>query len=180
MTSRFVFAWVGPKNKSIHVRTDISSFLISDNAAIHANEQERPSVPVQEIERSTYEEEPTVARRVVIVDKWGNRIDDNNPLAVNATIDVSTVGNPQIFNINALDKNIEYSQALPENTSQFIVRARNKAKLHIAYIANNTSTNFFTVVPGGIFKIDSVKLTGKTLYFKSSLNETVVEIMTWV
>ena len=99
--------FVGPKDRPIQVRTDISDFLITDNAAIKANEQERPNVPEQEVERSTYEEEPTVARRVVIVDKWGNRVDEANPLPVNATISVSSVGTPQIFNISAPTKNTE-------------------------------------------------------------------------
>ena len=173
--------FVGPKDKNIHVRTDISSFLIADNAAIQANEQERPSVPEQEVERATFEEEPTVARRVVIVDKWGNRIDDANPLPVSATISVASVGTPQIFNVNAPDSNIEYSQVLPNNTAQFHVRARNSsAKLHLSYVLNTTSTNYFTVMPGNIFTIEAVKLIGRTLYIKSSKDNTTVEIMTWV
>ena len=72
--------FVGPKNKNIHVRTDISDFLIVDGASLHANEQERPSVPEQEVERATYEEEPVIARRVIIVDKWGDKIDEDNPI----------------------------------------------------------------------------------------------------
>lgn len=173
--------FVGPKDKNVHVRTDISDFLIADNAAIQSIEQERPSVPEQEVERATYEEEPTVARRVVIVDKWGCRIDEANPLPVSATISVSSVGTPQIFNVSAPDKNTEYSQILPDNTAQFQLRARNsKAKLHISYVLNATSTNYFTVMPGNIFTIDSVKLIGKTLYIKSSKDDTTVEIMTWV
>ena len=172
--------WVGPINKPIQVRTDISDFLIIDNASIKANEQKRPSVPEQEIERHTYEEEPAVARRVIIVDKWGNRIDDANPLPVNATISVSSVGTPQIFNVSAPDKNTEYSQTLPDNTAQFQLRARDKAKLHISYVLNATTTNYFTVVPGSVFKIEGVKLINKTLYIKSSKNDTEVEIMTWV
>lgn len=173
--------FVGPKDKNIHVRTDISDFLITDNAALQSNEQERPSVPEQEVERATFEEEPTVARRVIIVDKWGCRIDEANPLPVSATISVSSVGTPQIFNVSAPDKSTEYSQALPTNTAQFQLRARNsKAKLHISYVLNATSTNYFTVMPGNIFKIEAVKLTGKTLYIKSSLDNTTVEVMTWV
>lgn len=172
--------FVGPRDKPIHVRTDISEFLLADNAALQANEQERPSVPEQEIERSTFEEEPTVARRVVIVDKWGSRIDEANPLPVNATITTSSVGTPQIFNVSATDKNIEYSQILPNNTAQFHLRARNKAKLHMSYVLNATSTNYFTVMPGSIFTIEAVKLIGKTIYIKSSLDNTTVEIMTWV
>lgn len=83
--------FVGPKDKNIHVRTDISDFILADNAAIQANEQERPNIPEQEVERITYEEEPTIARRTILVDKWGCRYDDTNPLPVDATVTVGGV-----------------------------------------------------------------------------------------
>ena len=43
-------------------------------------------MPVEEINRAVYEEEPTVALRNVLVDKHGNKIDSNNPLPTTATI----------------------------------------------------------------------------------------------
>lgn len=84
--------FVGPKNKGIHARTDISAYTTADSATITANEQERPNIPEQEIERVTYEEEPTVARRVILVDKNGCRIDSSNPLPVDATLNVGDIG----------------------------------------------------------------------------------------
>ena len=38
-----------------------------------------------------YEEEPTVAQRTILVDKYGNKYDENNPLPVNAIVEVSDV-----------------------------------------------------------------------------------------
>ena len=82
--------FVGPisdhqHKSSILDRTDVSIYLVADGSSIFAEEQKRPNIPEQEIERLTYEEEPTVARRVVIVDPCGDKIDKTNPLPV--TID---------------------------------------------------------------------------------------------
>lgn len=71
---------VGPVSGSIFTSTDISAFLLVDGAAIFANEQKRPSIPIDEIKRSTYEEEPTVAVRSILVNKLGHIYDEDNPL----------------------------------------------------------------------------------------------------
>ena len=171
--------WLGPVKEHISKRSDLSSYLVADNAVIEANEQERPSVPEQEIERHTYEEEPTVARRVVIVDKWGCRIDSDNPLPVNATISTSSSGTPTIFNVQASLKNTQYSQTLPNNTTQFSVKARNAAKLQLSYVSGTTNSNFLTITPGTIYEVEAIKLTGTTIYFQASKDNTVIEIVTW-
>jgi len=67
--------FVGPKGGNIDSRVDLSAYLLTDSSTIAANEQQRSKVPEQEIERLTYEEEPTVARRSVLVDKMGDKID---------------------------------------------------------------------------------------------------------
>lgn len=82
--------YVGPKG-DINTRFDLSGYLVSDGAFIAANEQLRSKVPEQEVERLTYEEEPVVARRVILVDKLGNKIDDNNPLPVNASVSIGDI-----------------------------------------------------------------------------------------
>lgn len=63
---------VGPIGKRIDCTSDISTYLVADNAAISAREQARTSVPEEQIERLTYDEEPIIARRVRIVDRFGN------------------------------------------------------------------------------------------------------------
>lgn len=85
--------FVGTIGKNIDERIDISAYTVALNAAIFANEQKRPSVPEQEIERLTYEEEPTVARRVVLVDQVGEKYNKQNPLpvAVDTTVNIGDV-----------------------------------------------------------------------------------------
>ena len=67
-----ITAILGPVDRPVHFYQDLSDFLIADNARIKAPEQVRPNIPEQEIERNTYDEEPIVARRVRVVDKYGD------------------------------------------------------------------------------------------------------------
>lgn len=175
-----VTMYLGPVKQHISKRSDISAYTVAANATLQANEQERPPVPEQEVERITYEEEPVVARRTILVDKYGCRIDDNNPLPIsgNLSIGVSS-GNPNIFNISAPLSNTEYSQILPNGTTHFLIRARNNSKLQISYSAGQTNTTFLTITPGTIYTVDSVKLIGKTIYFRSTKDNTVIEIVAW-
>lgn len=88
--------YVGPVKSNINDRSDISAFTVADQSTIEAQEQPRPSIPEQEIERLTYEEEPTVARRTVLVDELGNKYSDSNPLPVSATVQTETYDDVQM------------------------------------------------------------------------------------
>ena len=83
--------YVGMIGSPISSRADISAFLVADGATIEAPFQVRSSVPEQEIERLTYDEEPTVARRTVLVDEWGDYYTLGNPLPVNAILNLSLI-----------------------------------------------------------------------------------------
>jgi len=170
---------VGEDKTPIYKYSDISAYLAADGATIEAAEQNRPSVPEQEIERLTYDEEPVIARRVSLVDKHGDKISDANPLPVAATIVPTIVGTPSMFNIICLTSGTEYSQLLPNNTTQLQLRARNSAKLQLAWIPGTTATNFLTLIPGNIYTLENVKLTSKTVYFTSTKDDTIVEILSW-
>lgn len=76
---------LGPVAGSIFTFTDLSAYTTAANASVYANEQKRPSIAVEELERAVYEEEPVVAKRVVMVDKYGVIYDDNNPLPATFT-----------------------------------------------------------------------------------------------
>lgn len=85
--------YVGPNPGNIDTRIDLSAYTTAAAGAIFANEQPRPSIPEQEVERITYEEEPTVARRVVLVDPLGDKYDILNPLpvSVDTTVNIGDV-----------------------------------------------------------------------------------------
>lgn len=178
---------VGPRNSNINQFTDISSYTVSASANIFANEQKRPSIPFEEHERANYEEEPTVADRVILVDELGEFYDDDNPLPVDATVNLtgSKPGNPTIFNKLVLSANVEESVIIPAYTEKITISVRsNRAiRLQYAWNAGESATKFITVWPGSSRVIDGIGLTIATpLYFQLSLTElsgTIVEIETW-
>ena len=175
--------YVGEIKKPISHRLDVSAYTVADTATAYAIEQNRPSVPEQEIERITYEEEPVIARRVVMVDECGEIYNDANPFPVEATISTSSIGTPTIYNVIAVDPNTEYSQLLPNGTGRFWITPRNSgqsaSKLQCSYIAGTTNTIYFTVNAGEKFLEEGVKLNNRTIYFRASKPNTVVEIISW-
>jgi hypothetical protein len=76
---------VGPISGSINTFTNLSAYTTAASAAIFANEQKRPTITGDDFERAVYEEEPTVAKRVILVDQFGAKYDDDNPLPTSAT-----------------------------------------------------------------------------------------------
>lgn len=82
---------LGPRTGNIFATADISAYTTTDSAYIFANEQKRPTITADEFERATYEEEPTVAKRTILVDEFGNKITTDNPLPTSATINVPPI-----------------------------------------------------------------------------------------
>ena len=76
---------LGPITGNINTFTNLSAYTTAANASIFANEQRRPTIGADDFERAVYEEEPTVAKRVVLVDKFGNKYDEDNPLPTSST-----------------------------------------------------------------------------------------------
>lgn len=89
----FTIMYVGPIGTKITDRSDVSAFTVADSSVVRADEQNRPNIPEQEIERITYEEEPTMARRVTLVDPVGDQYDINNPIPVqvDTTVNIGDV-----------------------------------------------------------------------------------------
>lgn len=69
--------FVGEVGKPIDQRADISSYTTVLGASIGwPEDQRRPTIIADEHERAVFEEEPVVAKRVVLVDKLGQKIDN--------------------------------------------------------------------------------------------------------
>jgi hypothetical protein len=77
--SDYPYLEVGPPDAALTARTDVSAYGVTSQ--VFAPEQPRPSIPLQELDRATYNDEPAVAKRTVRVDPQGNYIDANNPAA---------------------------------------------------------------------------------------------------
>ena len=106
---------VGPRGKSITTYSDISEFLVSDNASISAVEQDRPGITKDEHERAVYAEEPIVAKRTVSVDEFGNYYNTNNRLPVDIGATISLDGDV-LVDIDAIDDLLNPDNALSVGT----------------------------------------------------------------
>lgn len=73
--------YVGP-NGNIDLREDLSLYTTAIFSTIKAQEQNRPKISPEEYERAMYEEEPTVAKRSILVDTQGEKVSQENPLTV--------------------------------------------------------------------------------------------------
>lgn len=85
---------VGPIDKGINSRTDISNYTVTDSAIITAEEQSKKHPTEKDREAALYEQEPTVAKRVILVDEFGRFYETTNPLPVqlsDGSIDIGTV-----------------------------------------------------------------------------------------
>lgn len=178
---------IGPQSANIHTYTDLSAYTTALGAFIFANEQHRSSIPFEEVNRATYEEEPTVAERVILVDECGDKYNDTNRLPVEATVNL-TASKPNthtIFNKLVATAATEVSVLLPDKTEiiTIMVRSNKASKLQYSFVSGESGTKFITVMPGVRKEISNIGLSGLTpLYFQLSLVEsggTIVEIETW-
>ena len=176
---------VGPQGTPISTTTDISTYTTALGANLYALEQPRPAIPLQEIERAVFEEEPTVAIRSLLVDDLGNTFDEGNPLPVTATVTDSAPQNPYIYRIAYPTAGVEMTKAIPDNTKKLYVSAVGKmGVVRIAFSAGATITgpgeSYVTVDMGNAYEREGIKLVGKTLYFQCSRGSVIIEIEVWV
>lgn len=85
---------LGPVGSKHHATSDLTEFLLTDNSVLKANTQDRPSIPPVDYERAVYEEEPTMAKRVVPVNKYGEMNSPDSPLyaqLADGSVNIGTV-----------------------------------------------------------------------------------------
>ena len=178
---------IGPRNANINTVSNITAYTTALGSAIFANEQKRPSIPIEESTRAVYEEEPTVALRVFPVDELGEPYDSTNRFPVEATVNL-TASKPNthtIFNKLVATAATEVSVILPDKTEiiTIMVRSNKACKLQYSFVSGESGTKYITVSPGVRKEISGIGLSGVTpLYFQLSLTDsggTIVEIETW-
>ena len=84
---------VGPAG-NILARSDISAYTVALGSTIFQPEQDRPGIPFEQHQRATYEEEPTLANRSILVDECGEFYTKENPFQVqlsDGSINIGTV-----------------------------------------------------------------------------------------
>lgn len=83
---------LGPLNNGLDTYADLSSY--GAGALLFAKQQDRNTIPLQDISRAVFEEEPAVALRMIGVDRWGRPYEKANPVPVSiegTEINVDTV-----------------------------------------------------------------------------------------
>lgn len=91
--------YVGPVGGSIDARTDVSTYLMADQARVFNTDRKdlgRPSIDTDDFLRAVYDEEPVVAIRTVLVDRGGRYVgsDPDAPFYVQLTdgsVNIGTV-----------------------------------------------------------------------------------------
>lgn len=74
--------YLGFPDDPIDKYRDLSTYLVSDNATITANQQEIRPIKPEDIMNAIYAREPIVAIRTIGVDQFGTPFDNDNPLPV--------------------------------------------------------------------------------------------------
>ena len=185
--------FVGPKG-NITYRSDITAFTLAKNSTIEAEEQNRTSIPELEHERAVYEEEPTIAKRVCVVDQCGRKykgIVDNQgtlrfPVDANITVenlhvDIDNANKANIENINVAVADSEFSYTFPAQTKKFAIKVRDgKADLRLSYGVGETTTKYVKIRRGNSHSVDAIDPEDPfTIYLQSSKTGVIVEIESW-
>lgn len=73
--------------------------------------------------------------------------------------------------------NTETSLALTADLKQLTIRSRTTAKLQFSFTATESGTNYITIRPGTVWRMDQISFASSTLYIQSNKASNVVEIM---
>lgn len=175
----FVVGPIGPKVGRGNF-SDVSRFLVSENAMFRVAEQDKNNVPEKDHYSAVYEGDPVIADRVKPVDSYGRDYTESNPIPViDVGGDFSGVLEPHIQNIEALDANTEYQFMFPANTRKFLLRVRDgDSKLQLSWAEGESATNFLTV-PAGCNYSEEVNISALRLYFQTSKPNKIIELLFW-
>ena len=128
-------------------------------------------------------EDQADARRVTLIDFFGNPINSSNRLPVDAIINI-TDGDPvdtaTVFRVPVTLANTEYSQALPARTKRFEMHTetrRGTIKLKIDKAGSPTLQ--YTIKPGNTYPSGNLDVSDMTLKFEINKAGETLEILTW-
>lgn len=169
---------IGDFSRGRETRVDLTQYTLALNASIVQGPQDRPQVPKDDQARSTYEQEPTLARRVILVDYLGRIYGDDNPIPV--TMDGNGIKTPTIVNLPMPSAGSQYSLPIGEGVKRFYFKNRGIGKLQVSFVNGQTNTNFFTLAPGAVYGEEGLITDSTiTIYFQSPKDDQLVELITW-
>lgn len=97
------------------------------------------------------------------------------PVASTVSLERST--EVLITNLNIPSANTEVSHVLQNKLHEIIIKAREYARLKIAFVSGDTVVSYLTIEKGAVLFLGEIDFTGKTLYIQSSVAGVTVEIV---
>lgn len=182
---------LGPENKPIHARSDMSAYTLGLTPTVEAFEQARPNIPPVDFERAVYEEEPVVAKRSYLVDKYGNPYTISNPFpvalagSVELNVDLNRPNSQSFAKIEIPTKATEISFTFPNNMKYYRIKVReNKDVIKIGLSSGAIAAGDFWTLGFGCEESPRELVdfpNNYTLYFESKHKDNVyLEILYYV
>lgn len=188
---------VGPIDKNLGTKADLSLYTTALNATIEQPGQTNLDIPRDQWERSVYEQEPTLAKRQVMVDPYGNFYTLDNPfpvqidgdiiigsVAVDITDKESSPGAEDYDIIRIGDGedeleinpdgsiNVNVINSLPDGTQLLSIYNE------ISSVATNLTTNIlsYTIPMGSTAELEDVNVSGDNIAkYELLVNGNVVD-----
>ena len=82
----------------------------------------------------------------------------------------------KITNLDMPLANTEYSLTLQSGLKQIVIRSRNITETKVAFVSGESSSNYVTIKPRAVLTLDSLTLTGVSIYLQAN-TVTVMEIV---
>jgi len=96
------------------------------------------------------------------------------------TATVTGVTSPVLANISVPTAGVEVTYTLPDDTRRYLIQVRGGTSgLQLAYISGASGTTYLTIPPGVFLSEDEITVSPLTLYFQTTVNSQIVEILSW-
>lgn len=122
------------------------------------------------------------ADRTLLVNATGTPYSNSNPLPVVGSLgQITSVNSPTIVNIPAPLADTEYDFTLPDEVRRYRVRVRDgQAKTKLAFVSGESGTVYWTIDRGSVYEDKDIDASsGITLYFQTSHDDTIIELLYW-
>ena len=178
---------LGPVDKSVSSKDTLDLSAYGITSFIYAKEQIKSYPSIKEMDESAFEQEPTMARRTVLVDKYGRIYD--SVLSPDGTlkipVDISNISviiqeptDPQILTVNIGAANTEVPFTIPSKTKRFKLKIRESGASYKIRTTSGSS-NYFSYSLGNTYESDEISTpVPKTLYIECS-RICIVELFCW-
>lgn len=168
---------LGPIGPGMEDRTDLQLFLVSHNASIFVQKQNRNPIIPDAFIRAVYDEEPTIAIRTVAVDEFGRKYGPGNPypIAFDGTI--------QVGNVTIQDDDGDELAINPDGSLNVVLQTSGGETVisefnEVNSVASGSLTDVvsYTVLPGSTIHLNKIDFSGDNIAkFSVDLNGTVID-----